>query len=55
MGTIVLLVTLELISPHYENINLIVNKKKLRNVTVATGIMFFLSFAYSLSNIILST
>ena len=38
--TIILLVTAELISPYYGRTNLAIDKKRLRRVALATGILF---------------
>jgi hypothetical protein len=55
IGSLVLLLTLELISPHYGSINIIVNKKKLKNVTLATVIISLISFVFSVINLLFTT
>lgn len=40
VGTIVLLITAELSSPHYGPINLIIDRKRLKNLAITIGIFF---------------
>lgn len=49
---IVLLITVELTSPHYGPTNLLINKKKLRNVTYVVSILFLATFAMKIAAII---
>jgi hypothetical protein len=51
---IVLLVTSELISPHYGTTNLKINKKRLRNAALATSSLFLLTVALRIATIILN-
>lgn len=41
--SIVLLITSELLSPYYGKIHVRVNKKKLRNVALATSLLFLVT------------
>jgi hypothetical protein len=52
---IILLVTSELISPYYGKTNLIINKKRLRNISLATSILFLATVAIRIINIITTT
>ena len=42
---IILLVTSELISPHYGKTNLIIERKRLRNVAIAISLLFLMTVA----------
>jgi hypothetical protein len=48
---IVLLITTEIISPYYGQLNLIIHKKKLRNVALMVGLLFFVTFFLRVLNI----
>jgi hypothetical protein len=50
--SIVLMISSELSSPYYGHTNLIIDKKKLRNVAYATGILFLLTVAIKIYTII---
>jgi hypothetical protein len=52
LGAIILLITAELESPYYGLTNLTINKKKLRNATLTTGLLFLLIVAIRIINII---
>jgi hypothetical protein len=49
---IVLLVTSELVSPYYGKTNLAINKKRLRNTALAVSILFLVTVAIRIVNII---
>lgn len=49
----ILLVTSELISPYYGKTNLIINKKKLRNVALTVSALFLVTVAIRAINIII--
>ena len=51
---IVLLITSELISPYYGKANILINKKRLRNVALTTGILFLITVAIRIYGIITS-
>jgi hypothetical protein len=51
---IILLVTSELISPYYAKTNLIINKKRLRNVALTVSTLFLITVAIKIINIIIS-
>jgi hypothetical protein len=55
VGAIVLLITAELASPHYGLTNLTINKKKLRNGALLMGLLFLLTVAIRIVNIITSS
>ena len=52
--SIILLITSELISPHYGRTNLIINRKLLRNTALASGTLFLLTVAIRIMTIIAS-
>ena len=52
--SIILLITSELISPHYGRTNLLINKKLLRNTALALGTLFLLTVAIRIMAIITS-
>jgi hypothetical protein len=51
---IILLITSELISPHYGRTNLLVNKKRLKNVALTVSILFLITVAIRIYGIIAS-
>jgi hypothetical protein len=51
IGAIMLLITAELVSPHYGLTNLIINKKKLRNVALTTGLLLIVTIVIRIINI----
>ena len=51
---IILLVTSELISPHYGRINVVIDKKRLKNVALTVGILFLCTVALRIYGIILT-
>jgi len=51
---IILLVTSELISPHYGKTNLLINKKRLRNAAVTVSTLFLATVAVRIATIIIS-
>ena len=51
---IILLVTSEMLSPQYGKINIQINKKKLRNAALAVSILFLITVAIRIINIILT-
>jgi hypothetical protein len=51
---IILLVTSELISPYYGKTNLVINKKRLRNVALTVSTLFLITVAIRIINIIIS-
>jgi len=52
---IILLITSELISPYYGKTNLLINKKRLRNVALIMSILFLITVALRIYGIITST
>ena len=52
---IILLITSELISPYYGKTNLLINKKRLKNAALATGILFLITVAIRIYSIVTST
>jgi len=52
--SIILLITSELISPHYGRTNLLVNKRLLRNTALALGTLFLLTVVIRVVTIITS-
>jgi hypothetical protein len=55
VGAIMLLITAELASPYYGHTNLTINKKKLRNAAYASGVVFLITVAITVINIITAT
>jgi hypothetical protein len=51
---ITLLITAELISPYYGQTNLHINKKKLKNAALTTGILFLITVAIRIYGIIMT-
>jgi hypothetical protein len=51
---ITLFVTVELASPYYGQTNLLINKRKLRNVALAVGMLFLATVAIRIISIISS-
>jgi hypothetical protein len=51
---IILLITSELVSPYYGKTNLIINKKRLRNIALAVSIVFLITVAIRIFDIITS-
>ena len=51
---IILLITSEMLSPQYGKINIQINKKKLRNAALAVSILFLITVAIRIINIILT-
>lgn len=52
---IILLITSELLSPYYGKVNIRVNKKRLKNSAIAFSIIFLVTVAIRIANIILSS
>ena len=55
VGAIILLITAELASPYYGLTNLTINKKKLQNAALTMGLLFLLTVAINIINIITSS
>lgn len=51
---IVLLITSELISPYYGKTNLLINKKRLRNIAIIVSTLFLITVAIRIATIIIS-
>ena len=51
---IILLITSELISPYYGKTNLLINKKRLRNVALIVSTLFLITVAIRIATIITS-
>jgi hypothetical protein len=52
---IILLITSELISPYYGKTNLLINRKRLRNVALVMSTLFLITVALRIYGIITST
>jgi hypothetical protein len=50
--SIILLITAELISPYYGQTNLHINKKRLKNAALITGILFLITVAIRIYGIV---
>jgi hypothetical protein len=55
LTAIILLITSELISPHYGKTNLLINKKRLRNISLTISILFLATIAIRIYTIITAT
>jgi hypothetical protein len=55
IGAITLLVAAELTSPYHGLLNLKINKKKLQNAAIATGIVFLLALSMQIAFIVMSS
>jgi len=51
---IILLITSELISPYYGKTNLLINKKRLRNIALITATLFLITVAVKIATIIIN-
>jgi hypothetical protein len=51
---IILLITSELISPYYGKTNLLINKRRLRNVAIIVSTLFLITVAIRIATIIIS-
>ena len=51
---IVLLITSELLSSHYGKVNILINKKRLRNTATTVSILFLITVAIRIAGIILN-
>jgi hypothetical protein len=51
---IILLITSELVSPHYGKTNILINKKKLKNTAITVSILFLITVAIRITSIILT-
>jgi hypothetical protein len=52
IGAIILLITAELSSPYYGRMNLNINRKKIKNAALATGMLFLITAAIEVINVI---
>ena len=52
--SIILLITSELISPYYGKTNLLINKKRLRNVALTVSTLFLITVAIRIATIIIN-
>jgi len=52
---IIMLITSELISPYYGKTNLQINKKRLKNAALTMGVLFLITVAIRIYEIITST
>ncbi|MEM2738683.1 MAG: hypothetical protein QXK93_06840 [Candidatus Bathyarchaeia archaeon] len=51
---IILLITAEMLSPHYGKVNIIINRKKLKNAAITFATIFLLTVAIRIVNILLT-
>jgi len=52
---IILLITSELLSPHYGKVNIRINKKRLQNAALAVSILFLITAAIRIINMVLTS
>jgi len=50
---IILLITSEMLSPHYGKVNIPINKKKLKSVSIAFSIIFLATVAIRIAEMLL--
>jgi hypothetical protein len=53
--SIILLITSEFISPYYGKTNLLINKKRLRNVAIIVSTLFLITVAIRIATIVISS
>jgi uncharacterized membrane protein YjjP (DUF1212 family) len=51
---IILLITSEMLSPHYGKVNIFINRKKLKNTAIVTSITFLLTVAVKIATTLLT-
>jgi len=51
---IILLITSELISPYYGKTNILINKRRIRNVSIIVSTLFLITVAIRIATIIIS-
>jgi hypothetical protein len=51
---IILLITSELLLPYYGRVNILINKKKLKNTAITVSILFLITVAIRITTIILT-
>jgi hypothetical protein len=51
---IILLITSEMLSSYYGKVNILINKKKLKNIAIITSILFLTTVAVRIINILLN-
>ena len=51
---VILLVTSELLSAHYGKVNILINKKKLKNIAVIVSILFIVTVAIRVITLIIT-
>jgi hypothetical protein len=51
---IILLITSELMSPYYGKTNLLINRKRLRNVALTVSVLFLITVAIRIATIIIN-
>ena len=54
LTSMILLVTSEVLSPYYDKIQVLINKKRLRNVAVAISLLFIASIIIKVANMMFS-
>ena len=55
ISAIILLITSEILSPHYGKINILINRNRLRNVALMVSILFLLTLAILIINMVLTS
>jgi len=53
--SIILLITAELISPHYGQTSILIDKKRLRNAALTTSLLFLITVAIRIIGIVTSS
>jgi hypothetical protein len=51
---IILLITSEMLSPYYGKVNILINRKKLKNIAIVTSIAFLSTVAIRIATILLT-
>ena len=53
LQTILLFITAELLSPHYDKINILIDKRRFRKVTISIAVLFFITIIIYFIDIII--
>ena len=54
ISAIILLITSEMLSPHYGKINILINRNRLRNVALVVSILFLVMLAIRITQMVIA-
>lgn len=54
ISAIILLITSEMLSPHYGKINILINRNRLRNVALVVSILFLVMLAIGITQMVIA-